>query len=176
MLKLPQLLSLVAGFTTMLIYGSSYTYGTLIPYVASYLYYAGDEGVTINSMALLLPISILVLNLGNLHNILGMPLINIKAIQFNHRITSAIAVLGVCLSIFAVSFGNRFAYYIVCYGIFFGVFIGYGYMAPIKNCYEYIPTWKGLCSGVCIFGYGIAALLFNFILLKIINPDNVPIG
>jgi hypothetical protein len=30
----------------MLIYGSAYTYGTLIPYVTSYLYYSGTSLLT----------------------------------------------------------------------------------------------------------------------------------
>jgi len=30
----------------------------------------------------------------------------------------------------------------------------------------------GLCSGVCVLGYGIASLLYNFVLQKLINPDN----
>jgi hypothetical protein len=34
-----QIQSLVAGFICMLIYGSAYTYGTLIPYVTSYIFY-----------------------------------------------------------------------------------------------------------------------------------------
>ncbi len=29
------------------------------------------------------------------------------------------------------------------YGIVFGLFIGYGYFAPVKNCYEQIPDKKG---------------------------------
>lgn len=42
-LQREQLVSLFAGFVCMLIYGSAYTYGTLIPYVTSYLYYAGID-------------------------------------------------------------------------------------------------------------------------------------
>jgi hypothetical protein len=42
-LQREQLTSLLAGFVCMLIYGSAYTYGTLIPYVTSYLYYSGKH-------------------------------------------------------------------------------------------------------------------------------------
>jgi hypothetical protein len=38
--------SLAAGFTCMLIYGSAYTYGTLIPFVTSFLYHAGTSPPT----------------------------------------------------------------------------------------------------------------------------------
>lgn len=78
-----------------------------------------------------------------------------------------------------MSFCDQFWHFLVLYGIVFGLFIGYGYMAPIKNCYQHIPELKGtfpdnlgLCSGVCILGFGISSLLFNFILLSLINPDN----
>jgi hypothetical protein len=87
-------------------------------------------------MALLLPISIIVLNV-------GMPLCNIRQLQFSNRITTLISIVGVCLSVFFISFGQAFWVYVLLYGIFFGVFIGFGYLAPIKNCYEHIPERKG---------------------------------
>jgi hypothetical protein len=46
MLSRSQIKALAAGFICMLIYGSAYTYGTLIPYVTSYLYYSGNHQVT----------------------------------------------------------------------------------------------------------------------------------
>lgn len=30
----------------------------------------------------------------------------------------------------------------------------------------------GLCSGVCMMAFGLGSLLFNFILLHLINPNN----
>lgn len=165
MLSRSQIQALAAGFICMLIYGSAYTYGTLIPYVTSYLYYSGDKEITTNKMASLLLISIIILNF-------GMPLCNIPKLQFSNRITTFISIIGVCGSILIISFGTQFWQYLLIYGIVFGIFIGFGYLAPIKNCYEHIPQLKGLCSGVCILGYGISSLLFNFILLKLINPHN----
>jgi hypothetical protein len=40
-LNTQQLRALAAGFISMLIYGSSYTYGTIMPYILSYIYYYG---------------------------------------------------------------------------------------------------------------------------------------
>jgi hypothetical protein len=127
----------------MLIYGSSYTYGTMIPYLTSYIFhsgtpiiYIGDTSINYNSMALLLPISIIVLNF-------GMPINSIPRLQFSNRITTLISILGICLAVFLISFGNAFWQYLLLYGIVFGIFIGYGYLAPIKNCYEHIPHLKG---------------------------------
>lgn len=87
-------------------------------------------------MASLLLISILVLNV-------GMPLCNIRQLQFSNRVTTLLSILGVCLSIFVISFCDQFWHYLLIYGIFFGLFIGFGYLAPIKNCYLHIPHLKG---------------------------------
>ncbi len=138
-----QIQSLLAGFICMLIYGSSYTYGTLIPFVTSYIYYSStinhiqdDQSITTNKMASLLLISIIILNF-------GMPLSNIKQLQFSNRITTLISIVGICGSLLGASFGASFEAYLIFYGIFFGIFIGFGYLAPIKNCYEHIPQYKG---------------------------------
>jgi Flp pilus assembly protein protease CpaA len=87
-------------------------------------------------MAILLPISIIVLNV-------GMPISNIKQLRFSNRVTTLISIIGICLAVMGMSFGNQFWHFLVLYGIVFGIFIGYGYMAPIKNCYEHIPSLKG---------------------------------
>ncbi len=87
-------------------------------------------------MASLLLISILILNV-------GMPLCNIRMLQYSDRITTLISILGICTSILLVSFGNTFIFYLFVYGIVFGIFIGFGYLAPIKNCYSHIPHLKG---------------------------------
>jgi hypothetical protein len=87
-------------------------------------------------MASLLLISIIVLNF-------GMPLCNIKQLLFSNRITTLISIIGVCLSVFTISFCDQFWQYLVMYGIVFGLFIGFGYLAPIKNCYQHIPHLKG---------------------------------
>lgn len=38
-----QFRALASGFVSMLIYGSAYTYGTLVPYMISYLYWQGNN-------------------------------------------------------------------------------------------------------------------------------------
>ena len=50
-------------------------------------------------MALLLPVSIVILNL-------GMPLANIKKAQFSNRITALISVTGISVCVFTMSFGT----------------------------------------------------------------------
>jgi hypothetical protein len=41
MLSPSQIVSLIAGALTMMVQGSLYTFGTITPYIASFLYYQG---------------------------------------------------------------------------------------------------------------------------------------
>jgi hypothetical protein len=41
-LKPKNIVALFAGFTVMLVQGSLYVYGTMTPYILSYLYYQGN--------------------------------------------------------------------------------------------------------------------------------------
>jgi len=104
-----------------------------------------------------------------------------KMLTFSHRITSMISIIGIALSVFTISFSKAFFIYIMIYGVAFGVSIGFGYVAPLKNCYEHIPDRKGkflfhtgLCTGVCVMGFGLGALFFNLILLQLMNPEDIP--
>jgi hypothetical protein len=68
---------------------------------------------------------------------------NFKLITFSNRVTSIIAVSGISVAMLILSFCDHFAYYVVIYGCLYGFFIGYGYMAPLKNCYDHLPHRKG---------------------------------
>jgi hypothetical protein len=39
MIQLRQIVALIAGFTVMLVQGSLYIYGTITPYIITYLHY-----------------------------------------------------------------------------------------------------------------------------------------
>jgi hypothetical protein len=54
-----------------------------------------------------------------------------------------ISVLGVSASTYALSFVADLFSYIFYYGVWFGLFLGYGYLIPIRNCYDYLPDRKG---------------------------------
>lgn len=56
---------------------------------------------------------------------------------------SLISVIGLSASTYALSFVSNLFYYILYYGILFGLFLGYGYLIPIRNCYDYLPNQKG---------------------------------
>lgn len=42
MLLLRQIVALIGGFIVMLVQGSLYIYGTITPYILTYLYYKGN--------------------------------------------------------------------------------------------------------------------------------------
>jgi hypothetical protein len=69
----------------------------------------------------------------------GIFLSSVKVLKFNYKIMSLISISGIAASMFILSFLNQYEYFVALYGIAFGLFIGYGYLAPIKNCYDYLP-------------------------------------
>jgi hypothetical protein len=73
----------------------------------------------------------------------GILISNFPILTFSNRITGLIAVIGISLSMLVLSFCTQFAFYAIIYGVIYGFFIGYGYMAPLKNCYDHLPNRKG---------------------------------
>jgi len=67
----------------------------------------------------------------------------INVLKFSNLITSFISIIGISVSVFIISFVDNFAMFFIFYGMIFGFFIGFGYVAPVKNCYEHIPDKKG---------------------------------
>jgi len=92
-------------------------------------------------MALIQTVNLIIVNI-------GMPVCNIKILQFSNRITTLISIIGVSLTVFILSFADAFWEYLILYGVFFGLFIGFGYLAPFKNCFHHIPDRKGKCSWI----------------------------
>jgi OFA family oxalate/formate antiporter-like MFS transporter len=76
------------------------------------------------------------------------------------------------LTLVALSFVNNFIGYLFLYGICTGLFIGIPYVLPINNAIKYFPEHKGLCSGINIMGMGFGSLIFNQIIIHIMNPNN----
>lgn len=53
--------------------------------------------------------------------------------------------------------------------------MGIGYACPMRNMFKYFPNRKGLCSGICLAGFGLGSIFFNTIAVAIINPKDIPI-
>lgn len=84
-----------------------------------------------------------------------------------------LAIWGFALSIFLASLMTNLASFTLFYTGFMGFFLGVGYIHPLKNAYSYFPNRKGLCSGICMTGYGIGSFFYNQVFLGIINPSNI---
>ena len=106
-------------------------------------------------MGFLLPVSIVVLTF-------GMPVSNIKKLQFSNRITILISVVCISLFVFLLSFADEFWLYLLIHAFGFNMSIGFGYMAPIKNCVEHIPKMKGTyyIIKVCAVEFVFLAMVF----------------
>ena len=65
------MVSLVAGTVVLIVLGSLYTFGSLTPYIYSYLYYQGSE-VSLVTLSILFIIAIIIANVGiSLNNFLN---------------------------------------------------------------------------------------------------------
>ena len=154
----------VAAGTLMHLYlGCVYLWGNVTVYITSYLH-KSNESITlddtsivfvvqVSAQALWLPIAPFLL--------LYLPI-------WAWWLIGGVIAIG---SVFASSFVTSFPLFVILYGFFFGVGIGFSYMWPIIAGWEYFPTKKGLVSGIVVCGYGFGSFIFGFISLAIANPD-----
>lgn len=139
-------LALAGGMLTLIVQGSIYTFGALTPYISSYLYYEGDE-TSNTAMSMLFTITMIMQGV-------GVTFSNMVLAKVPNRIICIVAIMGLSATVFIASFMKTFAGFFAFYGLIYGFFIGIGYYPPIKNAYMHLPTRKGLCSGLCMSGFG----------------------
>jgi len=88
-------------------------------------------------MALIQTLTVIVLTL-------SMILVNLPLFQrLSGQLITMVCVICTCIVYLALSLAKSYTMYVLIYGVAFGCFIGLGYMAPMKNCYEHIPERKG---------------------------------
>ena len=162
-----QVTSLVSGVLVLIVLGSLYTFGAITPYISSYLYYQGEDVSTLQT-SITFTLAVVMLNV-------GMPLATFAGRYLSNRIICIISVC--CLSgvVLITSFLTNFVLYVLIYGILNGLSIGFGYIAPVKNAYTHFPDRKGFAAGVCMSGFGFGSVIFNYIILELVNPDNVKV-
>lgn len=161
------MIALVSAFVTEIVFGSIYTFGALIPYISSYLYYEGNP-TSSTSLSILFTMTIIMINVG----------VGISSTFLHHvsnRLLCAGSIIGLSIAVFLVSFMNNFLGFVAFYGVLYGLSIGIGYYPPVKNTYLHLPDKKGLCAGICYSGFGLGSVIFNYIILEIINPQNIDI-
>ena len=84
--------------------------------------------------------------------------------------------IGMCIFIptnFSSVFIEDFSSYLPCFAIGFGACNGLTYIVPMQHGWLWFPNRPGLISGIIIGGFGIGTLVFNFVLLYIVNPDGL---
>ena len=163
-IKLSQVVSLVSGTSVLIVLGSLYTFGALMPYLSSYLYYKGHS-VSKDALTVVFTITIVMLNV-------GMPLGSFLSHRLSNRVISMISVTSLSAVVLITSFMTDFITIIIFYGILNGLAIGLGYIAPVKNAYTHFQDRKGFAAGVCMSGFGFGSVIFNYILVFLINPNN----
>lgn len=121
------IMAATAGTLVMLVLGSIYTFGALTPYISSYLFYHGDP-TSATALSILFTAALVFTNIGQV-------LSSFLSAKLSNQTLVIISILMISASVFSVSFATTFVGYVLLYGIIFGMAIGIGYVAPIKNCY-----------------------------------------
>lgn len=162
-----QVNSLVGGISVLIVLGSLYTFGAIIPYISSYLYYKGED-VSSLQLSIVFTLAIIMINF-------GMPIGSYASQYLSNRVLSIISIISLSAVVFITSYLTTFIMFTLIYGILNGLSIGFGYMSPLKNAYTHFPNRKGFCAGVCMSGFGFGSVIFNYVITELINPDNVQI-
>ena len=59
------------------------------------------------------------------------------------------------------------------YGFGNGIVLGIIYIMPIGHCYQYFPRKKSVISFIIIAASGIGTIIFSYILMEVMNPNNL---
>lgn len=105
----------------------------------------------------------------------GMPFGFIASKRLSDRLISFLSVMLLSAVVFISSFITTFFLFVLFYGLFNGFSIGFGYVAPLRNSYTHFPRNKGFAAGVCMSGFGFGSVIFNYIIVELVNPDNVKV-
>jgi len=162
--KAYSIISLVSGFLIHMTFGATYTLGTVTPYIASYIFYHSDPNIKVVDLSAIYPINMMFQSFG-----IALSMIFLQK-KLDYRPLAFIGMVGFVGSYLIASFVSSLSLYLTFYSAMAGLFQGIAYMIPFRNCYEYLPNRKGLCSGICMTAYGAGSFLFNWIILKLVNP------
>jgi len=162
--KIDGLRVVLGGALMHLVLGTFYLWGSVSVYVASYLR-ARDPSIDINLVKLVYPLMLFAINF-------AMPFGVRLSYRFGAKIVCIGAMAVIVIAVFVSGFMNNFGGLVVFYGIIFGFGNGIIYMIPVTCGWKYFPHRKGMVSGVIIGAFGFGTLIFNYVALAIVNPDN----
>lgn len=155
------IISIIGSCLLYLPVGSTYILGNINIYVCSYF-----KNVTSDETSVVFPITTIV---GNTVVILSL---YIQAL-IGYRKMLLLATLLTFLFIFFSTYCTNFWLFFVLFGVGYGGTTGFLYVNLMYNAYKYFPTRRGLIGGILMGVYGISSLISNYILLYLMNPDNV---
>jgi len=121
-------ITLASGVALHFVLGNFYLWGSITTYTTSYLNQEGHD-VTKDDAGLVFPFTFFAINV-------GLPFGVGLATYFGWKkyifVASILMGMAVVISSFVV---GTFALFILFYGIFFGLLVGFLYMVPFNSCY-----------------------------------------
>eukprot|EP00468_Gymnochlora_sp_CCMP2014_P005912 CAMPEP_0167757924 /NCGR_PEP_ID=MMETSP0110_2-20121227/10190_1 /TAXON_ID=629695 /ORGANISM="Gymnochlora sp., Strain CCMP2014" /LENGTH=439 /DNA_ID=CAMNT_0007644157 /DNA_START=22 /DNA_END=1341 /DNA_ORIENTATION=- len=155
----------MAGFFMHLCLGTLYCWGTLTPYITSYLRQY-DPTVTYAD-------SIIVFLMTPLAQFVAMPLGGYIEGKIGPRLCALLGCWIMSGGVFLAAYTTSITGLLMTYCSLFGFGMGIGYMSPIACGMRWLPKSKGAVSGIVITGFGLGGALFNIIGAAICNPHNL---
>uniref|UniRef100_A0A183BQN9 MFS domain-containing protein n=1 Tax=Globodera pallida TaxID=36090 RepID=A0A183BQN9_GLOPA len=158
---------IVAGMVLQFSYGLVYTFGNLLPYLASYLRWKVEPQLNDGSLIWLqsllagFPFAFLV----------GAYLQKVIGARWAAALGSFLYTGGLALSYLSIQ-KSYFSLFITL-GIFCGFGQGAAYTCVLTQCQKWLPHRVGLVTGLITAGFGGGAFLISPIQTKFINPNNL---
>lgn len=166
--KLAGPLCILGGTLVHLSLGTLYCWGNFLSYAPQYLkFYDGLEHKGVQPDALIvLPLTILSMCVSMP---LGPAVVNAIGASKTLLLGSWIMSAGVFLS----SYAKNLYTFLAFYAILFGTGVGLAYTSPMVAGWKWLPSQKGLVSGVILTGFGAGGFFFNLIGTYLVNPKSL---
>ncbi|XP_043247313.1 uncharacterized MFS-type transporter YhjX-like [Amphibalanus amphitrite] len=162
---------IAGGFVMHLTLGTIYTFGNVTSYLTSYLHVRVSEDVDY-ATTMWIPA---LMNMGQgLTLAVGGRLYG----RFGPRVACLIgcAVLTVSTALSSQTVRSSVALLSLTYGLGGGIGVGLAYVAPMSSAMKWYPERRGLANGIIVAGFGMGAVVFNWIQTSYLNPDNVAVA
>jgi len=153
--------SIIGSCLFYLVLGSTYIWGSINIYAISYF-----KNISSDEAMMVFPVGSLV---SNITILLSFPFLS----YFGFRKMVYTSIFFLFGFFFGSTFCPDFWSFFCLFGIGFGMSTGLLYLTMMYNNYKYFPTKRGLIGGIGMGVYGFSSLISNYILLMLINPDNV---
>lgn len=96
-----------------------------------------------------------------------------KGPRYAGRLAACFYGSGLLIAALATHLGWLFLFYIG-YGVFGGIGLGIGYIAPVSTLVKWFPDRRGLATGLAIMGFGFGALLAGPVIARLIMAVGIP--